>query len=89
MCGYEPFYSGENEAEMYKKILKADYKFDPPFWNNISENAKVREWNEIHVVACFITMLLEIGDNSASFVSVTVMGYLPSEITLSQYCNSI
>lgn len=26
---------------MYKKILKADYKFDPPFWNNISENAKV------------------------------------------------
>ena len=41
LCGYEPFYSGENEAEMYKKILKADYKFDPPFWNNISENAKV------------------------------------------------
>ncbi|XP_048734609.1 calcium/calmodulin-dependent protein kinase type IV-like isoform X1 [Ostrea edulis] len=40
LCGYEPFYSGENEAEMYKKILKADYKFDPPFWNNISENAK-------------------------------------------------
>lgn len=26
---------------MYKKILKADYKFEPPFWNNISENAKV------------------------------------------------
>uniref|UniRef100_K1PLL2 Calcium/calmodulin-dependent protein kinase type IV n=1 Tax=Magallana gigas TaxID=29159 RepID=K1PLL2_MAGGI len=40
LCGYEPFYSGENEAEMYKKILKADYKFEPPFWNNISENAK-------------------------------------------------
>ncbi|XP_062608941.1 calcium/calmodulin-dependent protein kinase type IV-like [Saccostrea cucullata] len=39
LCGYEPFYS-ENERTMYKKILKAEYEFHAPFWNNISENAK-------------------------------------------------
>lgn len=39
LCGYEPFYS-ENETEMFKKILKCDYVFDSPWWDEISENAK-------------------------------------------------
>lgn len=40
LCGYEPFYS-DNEAEMFKKILKCDYMFDSPWWDDVSDNAKV------------------------------------------------
>jgi calcium/calmodulin-dependent protein kinase-4 len=39
LCGYEPFYS-DNEAEMFKKILKCEYTFDSPWWDDISDNAK-------------------------------------------------
>jgi calcium/calmodulin-dependent protein kinase-4 len=39
LCGYEPFYS-DNEAEMFKKILKCDYMFDSPWWDDVSDNAK-------------------------------------------------
>ncbi|KAL4227967.1 Calcium/calmodulin-dependent protein kinase type IV [Mactra antiquata] len=39
LCGYEPFYH-EDEREMYKKILKGDFMFDSPYWDNITENAK-------------------------------------------------
>ncbi|KAL8570826.1 hypothetical protein ACOMHN_006975 [Nucella lapillus] len=39
LCGYEPFYS-ENETEMYRKIIKGDFKFDEEWWSDISENAK-------------------------------------------------
>ncbi|XP_069138753.1 calcium/calmodulin-dependent protein kinase type IV-like [Argopecten irradians] len=41
LCGYEPF-DGPNQdvSEVYKKILKVDYKFDPKVWSKISENAK-------------------------------------------------
>lgn len=40
LCGYEPFYS-DNEAEMFKKIIKCDYVFDSPWWDDVSDNAKV------------------------------------------------
>lgn len=39
LCGYEPFFA-DDEKTMYKKIIKGDYKFDSPFWDEISENAK-------------------------------------------------
>jgi len=39
LCGYEPFFS-DNEAEMFKKILKCDYQFDSPWWDDVSDNAK-------------------------------------------------
>ncbi|KAL3867464.1 hypothetical protein ACJMK2_044666 [Sinanodonta woodiana] len=39
LCGYEPFYE-DNENLMYKRIIKADYSFDSPYWDNITENAK-------------------------------------------------
>lgn len=39
LCGYEPFYD-EDEQVMYKKIVKGDYEFDSPYWDNITENAK-------------------------------------------------
>ena len=40
LCGYEPFYS-DNEAVMYRRIIKCDYKFDSPWWDEVSDNAKV------------------------------------------------
>ncbi|XP_060066374.1 calcium/calmodulin-dependent protein kinase type IV-like [Ylistrum balloti] len=41
LCGYEPFESPTHDvSEIYKKILKVDYKFDPAIWSKISENAK-------------------------------------------------
>lgn len=39
LCGYEPFFD-DNEAEMFKKIIKVDYEFDPQWWSEVSENAK-------------------------------------------------
>lgn len=39
LCGYEPFFA-ENEFEMYRKIIKGEYKFDEEYWSEISENAK-------------------------------------------------
>ena len=40
LCGYEPFYD-EDEKKIFKKIIKCDYKFDSPYWDPVSENAKV------------------------------------------------
>ncbi|XP_048878711.1 calcium/calmodulin-dependent protein kinase type 1D-like isoform X2 [Brienomyrus brachyistius] len=39
LCGYPPFYE-ENETKLYAKIMKAQYEFDSPFWDDISESAK-------------------------------------------------
>ncbi|XP_059139408.1 calcium/calmodulin-dependent protein kinase type IV-like [Physella acuta] len=39
LSGYEPFYA-ENEALMFKNILKGQYTFDSPWWDEVSENAK-------------------------------------------------
>ncbi|BFZ02148.1 hypothetical protein BsWGS_05187 [Bradybaena similaris] len=39
LCGYEPFYD-ENEMAMFKKILKGEYTFESPWWDDVSDNAK-------------------------------------------------
>ncbi|PAA77159.1 hypothetical protein BOX15_Mlig010384g1 [Macrostomum lignano] len=39
LCGYEPFYS-DDERQMYRAILRADFDFDPQWWSDISKNAK-------------------------------------------------
>lgn len=39
LCGYEPFVD-DDERKMYKKILKGQFEFDLPYWENITENAK-------------------------------------------------
>ncbi|XP_077369380.1 calcium/calmodulin-dependent protein kinase IGb [Festucalex cinctus] len=39
LCGYPPFYE-ESETRLFSKIIKAQYDFDSPFWDNISESAK-------------------------------------------------
>ncbi|XP_071381653.1 calcium/calmodulin-dependent protein kinase IGb [Centroberyx affinis] len=39
LCGYPPFYE-ETETRLFSKIMKAQYEFDAPFWDDISESAK-------------------------------------------------
>uniref|UniRef100_A0A3P9LXB4 Calcium/calmodulin-dependent protein kinase IGb n=2 Tax=Oryzias latipes TaxID=8090 RepID=A0A3P9LXB4_ORYLA len=39
LCGYPPFYE-ESETKLFSKIMKAQYEFDSPFWDDISESAK-------------------------------------------------
>ncbi|KAK5864033.1 hypothetical protein PBY51_001010 [Eleginops maclovinus] len=39
LCGYPPFYE-ESETRLFSKIIKAQYEFDSPFWDDISESAK-------------------------------------------------
>lgn len=37
LCGYPPFYE-ESETKLFSKIMKAQYEFDSPFWDDISES---------------------------------------------------
>lgn len=37
LCGYPPFYD-ENDSVLFQQILKAEYEFDSPYWDDISES---------------------------------------------------
>ncbi|XP_060080975.1 calcium/calmodulin-dependent protein kinase type 1-like [Ylistrum balloti] len=39
LCGYPPFYD-ENDSALFQQILKAEYEFDSPYWDDISQSAK-------------------------------------------------
>jgi len=39
LCGYPPFYD-ENDSELFRQILKAEYEFDSPYWDDISESGE-------------------------------------------------
>lgn len=39
LCGYPPFYD-ENDAHLFAQILKGDFEFDSPYWDDISDSAK-------------------------------------------------
>jgi calcium/calmodulin-dependent protein kinase I len=39
LCGFPPFY-GESLPEVFEQIMKADYDFPEPYWNEISTDAK-------------------------------------------------
>ena len=39
LCGYPPFYD-ENDANLFAQILKGEFEFDSPYWDDISEMAK-------------------------------------------------
>ncbi|XP_052827482.1 calcium/calmodulin-dependent protein kinase type 1 [Octopus bimaculoides] len=38
LCGYPPFYD-EHDAELFRQILRAEYEFDSPYWDEISKSA--------------------------------------------------
>ncbi|KAF2975972.1 hypothetical protein EK904_012700 [Melospiza melodia maxima] len=40
LCGYPPFYD-ENDSKLFEQILKAEYEFDSPYWDDISESGKI------------------------------------------------
>lgn len=42
LCGYPPFYD-ENDAKLFEQILKAEYEFDSPYWDDISDSGKTRK----------------------------------------------
>ena len=37
LCGYPPFYD-ENDSELFRQILKAEFEFDSPYWDEISDS---------------------------------------------------
>ena len=39
LCGYPPFYD-ENDATLFAQIMRGEYEFDSPYWDEISDNAK-------------------------------------------------
>ncbi|XP_039299068.1 calcium/calmodulin-dependent protein kinase type 1 isoform X1 [Nilaparvata lugens] len=39
LCGYPPFYD-ENDANLFAQILKGEFDFDSPYWDDISDSAK-------------------------------------------------
>lgn len=39
LCGYPPFYD-ENDANLFAQILKGEFEFDSPYWDDISLEAK-------------------------------------------------
>ena len=41
LCGFEPFYDERGDQAMFQRILKCDYDFIAPWWDDVSENAKV------------------------------------------------
>ncbi|KAL9986398.1 hypothetical protein ACROYT_G000541 [Oculina patagonica] len=40
LCGFEPFYDERGDQAMFQRILKCDYEFVTPWWDEVSENAK-------------------------------------------------
>ncbi|CAH3112916.1 unnamed protein product [Pocillopora meandrina] len=39
LCGYPPFYD-ESDANLFAQIMKGEYEFDTPYWDDISDSAK-------------------------------------------------
>jgi len=39
LCGYPPFYE-ESDYLLFEQIKKAEYEFDSPYWDDISDDAK-------------------------------------------------
>ncbi|XP_076611657.1 calcium/calmodulin-dependent protein kinase type 1D-like [Chaetodon auriga] len=56
LCGYPPFFE-ENETRLFSKIMRAEYAFHSPFWDNISESAKdfIRNLMEKNPTKRFLT----------------------------------
>lgn len=40
LCGFEPFYDERGDQAMFQRILRCDYEFVSPWWDEVSENAK-------------------------------------------------
>uniref|UniRef100_A0A8C6Z0E6 Calcium/calmodulin dependent protein kinase I n=1 Tax=Nothoprocta perdicaria TaxID=30464 RepID=A0A8C6Z0E6_NOTPE len=50
LCGYPPFYD-ENDAKLFEQILRAEYEFDSPYWDDISDSGALRDAGRVPRVA--------------------------------------
>jgi len=41
LCGFEPFFDDRGDQAMFQRILKCDYEFVSPWWDEVSDSAKV------------------------------------------------
>lgn len=57
LCGYPPFYD-ENDSKLFEQILKADYEFDAPYWDDISDSGEMRQNNEAFLFSSRFHILL-------------------------------
>ncbi|XP_035676234.1 calcium/calmodulin-dependent protein kinase type 1D-like [Branchiostoma floridae] len=39
LCGYPPFYD-EDDTQLFKQIIKGEFEYDAPYWDDISDSAK-------------------------------------------------
>ena len=39
LCGYPPFHDS-NQTRLFKRIRAGQYRFDSPYWDNVSKEAK-------------------------------------------------
>jgi calcium/calmodulin-dependent protein kinase I len=39
LCGYPPFYD-ENDANLFAQIIRGEYEFDSPYWDDISDSGR-------------------------------------------------
>ncbi|KAJ7326066.1 Calcium/calmodulin-dependent protein kinase type 1 [Desmophyllum pertusum] len=62
LCGYPPFYD-DSDANLFAQIMRGEYEFDSPYWDDISESAKN-----------FITCLLQI-DPKRRYTCKQAMGH--------------
>ena len=52
LCGYPPFYD-ENDSKLFEQILKADYEFDAPYWDDISDSGEPCVFASVRVHICY------------------------------------
>ncbi len=56
LCGYPPFYD-ENDANLFAQIIRGEYEFDSPYWDEISASGKLFLTFKLksisYVVACY------------------------------------
>lgn len=41
LCGFEPFYDERGDQAIFQRILKCEFEFVEPWWDDISLSAKV------------------------------------------------
>lgn len=50
LCGYPPFYD-ENDGKLFEQILKAEYEFDSPYWDDISDSGTTEKYRKRTLMA--------------------------------------
>jgi len=52
LCGYPPFYEDTNE-KLFEKIKTADFEFNSPYWDDISDYGKCCLWGARCFLLCW------------------------------------